>query len=110
MNSCWDVINGEYEVSVWEGSVFHDMLRYAKPGTAMHDVYHKTMKNRQSAFITTLYDSAVDDVRKLLASKNNLIYGGNFFLKIWFEDIQYLSIQVIKYLISKTQKKHLFFL
>ena len=93
ISSFWDVISGEYQVSVWKYGVFHDLLRYAKRGTAMGEVYHKTMKNRPSAFIESIVD-----LRKLLASrktsKKTLIYAGDLYLKSQYENLQYLNIQV----------------
>ena len=94
ISSFWDVISGEYQVTVWKYGVFHDLLRYAKRGTAMGEVYHKTMKNRPSAFIESIVD-----LRKLLASKKTskktLIYAGDLYLKSQYENLQYLNIQVL---------------
>ena len=94
ISSFWDVISGEYQVSVWKYGVFHDLLRYANRGTAMGEVYHKTMKNRPSAFIESIVD-----LRKLLASektsKKTLIYAGDLYLKSQYENLQYLNIQVL---------------
>ena len=94
ISSFWDVLSGEYQVSVWKYGMYHDSLKYAKRGTAMGEVYHKTMKNRPSAFIESIVD-----LRKLLASKKTskktLIYAGDLYLKSQYENLQYLNIQVL---------------
>ena len=92
IHSFWDVISGDYEVFTYKDMVYHHLLSNAAPDTAMHEVYHKTMKNKPNAFIQQ--DKIVDDLRKLLISKKTLIYAGDFFLKSQYKDLQYLGIQV----------------
>ena len=88
-----DVLNGGYQVVVWENSVFHDLLRDAKSGTAMNEVYQKTMKNRNGAF-----HHSYTDLPKILASQENLIYNGDFFTKSQYQDLMFLRIQGLLFL------------
>ena len=90
INSFMDVLSGGYQVSVFENSAYHDLLRYATPGTAMHEVYHKTMKNRPSAFLQSF-----TAIPKLLASKKNLFYHEDFYPKALYEDLTISNIQVV---------------
>ena len=90
INSFWDVISGDYKVAVYAYGVYYDILRHAQPGTAMHEMYHKTMKDRSSAFF-----HSIDDAKELMTLDKTLFYGGDFTYKQNFEDLQYLSIQGI---------------
>ena len=90
INSFRDVMSGGYQVSVLENSVLHDSLRDSKPGTALSEVYHETMKNRPSAFFQSHLE-----VPKILASKNTLIYGSKLDLTSLFQDLTFFSIQVL---------------
>ena len=92
IHSFWDVLSGDYEVFTYKDMVYHHLLSNAAPDTAMHEVYHKTMKKKPNAFIEQ--DNIVDDLGKLLISKKTLIYAGDFFLKSQYKDLQYLGIQV----------------
>ena len=90
INSFWDVMNGGYQVSVLKNSAQHDLLRYSKPGTAMNEVYQKTMRDRSDAFL-----QSYTEVPKILASKKTLLYGGDFEVKVLYEDLISFSIQVL---------------
>ena len=41
-----DVLSGGYQVVVMENTAEHDLLRYAKQGTPMNEVYLRTMEER----------------------------------------------------------------
>ena len=88
INSFGDVLRGGYTVSVVEYTASHDFLRYADPGTALSEVYHKTMKNRPDAFLTSY-----TEVPKILGQKKTLIYEADFSLQALYEDLTYFSIQ-----------------
>ena len=89
ISSFRDVLNGGYQVAVWENTSHHDYLRYSKPGTAMHEVYHLTMKNKPGAFI-----NSHEEIRKVLNSKKTLYYESDLYLKPLHEDLNFLSIKV----------------
>ena len=89
INSFTDVLSSGYQVSVFENSAYHDLLKYSKPGTAMHEVYHKTMKNRDDAFLQSF-----TAIPKLLASKKTLLYHEDFYPMALFDDLAFFSIQV----------------
>ena len=90
INSFRDIMSGGYQVSVMEHTAQHDLLRYSKPGTAMNEVYHKTMKNRPHAF-----PQSFTEVPTLLASKKTLFYAGNLEVKVQYEYLTFLRIQVM---------------
>ena len=90
INSFSDVISRDYKVAVYDHGVYYDILRHAKPGTTMHDMYHKTMKKRSSAFF-----HSVDDAKALMTLEKTLFYGGDFTYRQHFEHLQYLNIQGI---------------
>ena len=77
-----------YLVSVWNNTFYQDFMRYSKTGTAMSDVYHKTMVNRFGAFLPSY-----NDVPKLFASKKTLLFGGKVELKALYKDLTFFSIQ-----------------
>ena len=83
-----DVLDGGYQVSVLENSATHDNLRYAKPETAMNEVYHKTMKNRPDAL-----KQSHQDILKILGKKKTLYYGSDFYLKSLSEELTFHDIQ-----------------
>ena len=64
-----DVLSGGYNVFVWEDTTHHDDLKHAKPGTAMHEVYYKTMNNNPSAFVHSA------DEAMMFKSEKALYYG-----------------------------------
>ena len=88
INSFRDVISGGYQIVVMENTAQHDLLRYSKQGTAMNEVYKKTMENRPGAFIKSL-----DKVQKMLSSKKTLLYESELNLKALYGDLTYLNIQ-----------------
>ena len=89
MHDCRDVLSGGYKVKTWENSGPHDLLRYAKPGTAMNEIYHKTMKNRPDAFLP----SSHNEVQKILAKKKTLIYWADLNMKAQYKDLTIFNIQ-----------------
>ena len=48
----YDVLEEDYQVYVWEDAVAHQVLANAIPGSAMHEVYHDTMKINNHVFYT----------------------------------------------------------
>ena len=88
INSFEDVLKNGYHVSVGENTAYQDLMKYSKTGTAMNDVYHKTMLNRPGAFLQSHHD-----VPELFASKKTLLYGGKFSYKAIFKDLAFFSIQ-----------------
>ena len=93
INSFGDVISGGYQVVVMENTAQHDLLRYAKDGTAMKEVYQKTMMNRPDAFIKSL-----DEAAKTLNSKKTLLYESELNLKAHYKDLTFLNIQGLFYM------------
>ena len=88
INSFRDVLSGGYQVAVFENTAQHDVLKYAKPGTAMHEVYHNTMKNRHAAFV-----QPNTHVPNILASKKTLLYAGDLTAKLIYKDLNVFNIQ-----------------
>ena len=88
INSFEDVMSGGYQVVTMQNTAQHDLLRYSKPGTAMNEVYHKTMKNRPGAFMKSL-----EEVPNKLNSKKTLLYESELNLKALHKDLTYLNIQ-----------------
>ena len=88
IKSFGDVLSKGYQVSVWNNTAYQDLMRYSKTGTAMNDVYHKTMVNRFGAFLPSY-----NDVPKLFATKKTLLFGGKVELKSLFTDLTFFSIQ-----------------
>ena len=70
INSFGDVLSGGYNVFVWEHTTQHDDLKNAKPGTAMHDVYYKTMVGNPRAFV-----QSVEEVSRMWNTEKVLYYG-----------------------------------
>ena len=81
-------MSGGYQVVTMQNTAQHDLLRYSKPGTAMNEVYHKTMKNRPGAFMKSL-----EEVPNKLNSKKTLLYESELNLKALHKDLTYLNIQ-----------------
>ena len=81
-----DVLEGGYRVSVIENTAQHDVLKFARPGTAMHEVYHKTMNNRPTAFVQS------SEIPDILAQKKTLFYGIDIELT-HLKDLNVFSIQ-----------------
>ena len=96
ISSFRDVISSGMNVFVKENTANHDLLRYAKSGTAMSKVYQETTKNRPGAFL-----QSYTDVPKILASKKNLLYAGDLHLKASYTDLTFISIQGLLELIKK---------
>ena len=88
ISSFRDVLNGGYDVSVVVNTVDHDILRSAKPGTAMNEVYHDTMKDRPGAYL-----QSYTEVTKILLSKNALFYGSDFYTQALHDGLTILDIQ-----------------
>ena len=88
IHSFWDIINSDYKVTVSGNGVYHDFLKYAKQGTSMYEVYHKTIKDRPGAIVPSS-----DDARKSLGKEKTLIYGGDFYYKSQYEGLHYFNIQ-----------------
>ena len=95
INSFWDVLSGGYQVFVFENWFCHGLLRHARPGTGMHEVYHKTMKDRPSAFIHSLDD--FNNALPSMKTSKKLFFSGDLFLKTLKgqqdEGLRYLRIQ-----------------
>ena len=83
-----DVLNGGYDVSVVVNTVDHDVMRLAKPGTAMNEVYHETMKDRPSAYL-----KSYEEVSKMIHSKKALFYGSDFYAQALHDHLSILNIQ-----------------
>ena len=83
-----DVLSGGYQVVVMENTAEHDLLRYAKQGTPMNEVYLRTMEERPGAFMKSL-----NEVPKILNNKNTLLYQSELNLKALYDDLTYLNIQ-----------------
>ena len=88
-----DVLSGGYKVAVWENSAQHDDLRHAKQGTAMNEVYHRTMKNSPDAFL-----EPTTEVQKIFSKRKTLIYWTDFYMKAQNKDLNVFNIQGILYL------------
>lgn len=48
----YDVLEQDFQVYVWEDAVAHQVLANAVPGSAMHEVYYKTMHQKDQVFYT----------------------------------------------------------
>ena len=85
----YDVLEEGYQVYVWEDAVAHQVLANAIPGSAMHEVYHKTMSKNDKAFY-----SGNDMANEILQNSKALIfgYGGGAY---FFKDSQALLIDEI---------------
>ena len=76
----YDVLEEDYQVYVWEDAVAHQVLANAIPGSAMHEVYHETMKSNDIAFYSK------SGMQKEILDKNPkallFAYGGStYFMK-----------------------------
>ena len=87
ISSFWDVLDGGYDVSVVVNTVDHDVLRLAKPGTAMNEVYHEAM-DRPSAYL-----QSYTEVATTLLSKNALFFGSDFYTQALHDGLTILNIQ-----------------
>ena len=83
-----DVLSGGYKVITWENGALHDSLRYSKLGTAMYEVYHKTMDNKPDAFLRSY-----SEVPRILAHKKTLIYDGDLYSSGQLDGVTFLDIQ-----------------
>lgn len=93
ISSFTDVMRGGYQVSVLENSAYHDLLRYAKPGTAMYQVYQNTMKNRPGVFFQAQYLVDVDDLPTFLSSNKVLLYDSALYIRTLNKELTILNIQ-----------------
>ena len=71
IGSFQDVLEQGYQVYVWHDAISHQILANAYPGSAMHDVYYKTMHNNNEAFYT-----GVEELTQILTKKpKSLVFG-----------------------------------
>ena len=98
-----------YQVYVVGNSSDHDILRFAEPGTGMHELYHKTMEGNPKAFVDSCslissfkykdniscptHEEVVTNIFHSNKSDKALFYGGEFQIMALFDDLKFLNIQ-----------------
>ena len=89
-----DVLEQGFQVYVWEDAIEQQIMANAIPGSAMHEVYYKTMHKNNQAFFTD-----VDTMTQILnQNPKALIFGySGIILRINNKDWQALQIDEMKW-------------
>ena len=74
IHSFEDVINGGYKVLVVENTAEHRVLREAKPGSYMHQVYHKSMIGNPNVFLKS-YEEVKENIDTHKDTQEILFFG-----------------------------------
>ena len=88
-----DVMRGRYQVFVVNNTADHGVLRSARPGTPMHEVYHYTMVDNPDAFLKSY--KVMSNVEH---AENALYFGSEYYIIILNHELTVLDIQVISIL------------
>ena len=87
-----DVLSGGYQVFVAKNTADHGILKSAKPGTPMHDVYYKTMDDNPDAFL-----NSYKEVSRIVHTEKALSFGSAYYMAV-LHDLTVLDIQVQTYI------------
>lgn len=85
-----DIIPNDLQVIVWKGTTQHNTMQYSRPGTAMREVYDKTMRDNPKALFDTLSEAQAevdkDDNKKVAQFTTGLTEVKSNQIKIRLDD------------------------
>ena len=89
-----DALSGGYQVYVVKNTADHGILKYARPGTPMHDVYYNSMEDNPDVFL-----KSYKVMSKILHAEKALYFGSAYYMSILNDDLTVLDIQVLFHLL-----------